>query len=304
MSVKPQSATVHNHTELPARPDLIRLIIGIFGIGSSGPLIALSTMPVPTLIFWRNFGGSLMTLPFALRHKVNRTGVKWAVLAGVVLAIHFVGFFLAMRMTSVTAGTAIVATQPIFAAFFVKLTGGHIPQKAWLGMLISFTGVLLVTGIDLQLDRRSFMGDLAALISGALAAAYMLIGSRAQKTLETTSYTTICYFVCAMTALPMALIAGYEIIHFAAREWLVLLGLILGAQILGHTMFNITLKRVSPAVVSMIVFFEVPIAALLASIFKIGKQPTAFIIPGVILILLGCILVVSRTRAENELSPG
>ncbi|MEY4109371.1 MAG: hypothetical protein RJB35_685, partial [Actinomycetota bacterium] len=128
-----QKATVHNHTELPARPDLIRLIIGIFGIGSSGPLIALSAMPVPTLIFWRNLGGAFMTLPFALRHKLDRTGVKWAVLAGVVLAVHFVGFFLSMRMTSVTAGTAIVATQPIFAAFFVKLTGGHIPTKAWLG---------------------------------------------------------------------------------------------------------------------------------------------------------------------------
>lgn len=170
-----QKATVHNHTELPARPDLIRLIIGIFGIGSSGPLIALSTMPVPTLIFWRNLGGSLMTLPFALRHKMHRIGVKWAILAGAVLAVHFVGFFISMRMTSVTAGTAIVATQPIFAAFFVKLTGGHIPAKAWFGMLISFTGVLLVTGIDLHLDRRSFLGDMAALISGALAAAYMLI---------------------------------------------------------------------------------------------------------------------------------
>ena len=250
-----QKATVHNHTELPARPDLIRLIIGIFGIGSSGPLIALSAMPVPTLIFWRNLGGSLMTLPFALRHKLDRTGVKWAVLAGIVLAVHFVGFFLSMRMTSVTAGTAIVATQPIFAAFFVKLTGGHIPTKAWLGMLISFTGVLVVTGIDLQLDRRSFLGDLAALISGALAAAYILIGSRAQQTLATTSYTTICYFVCAMTALPMALLSGYDIVGFALREWWILLGLIIGAQILGHTMFNMTLKRVSPAVVSMIVFF-------------------------------------------------
>lgn len=294
-----QKATVHNHTELPARPDLIRLIIGIFGIGSSGPLIALSTMPVPTLIFWRNLGGSLMTLPFALRHKLHRTGVKWAILAGVVLAVHFVGFFLSMRMTSVTAGTAIVATQPIFAAFFVKLTGGHIPAKAWLGMLISFSGVLLVTGIDLQLDRRSFMGDLAALISGALAAAYMLIGSRAQQTLATTSYTTICYFVCAATALPMALLSGYEIVGFVAREWWVLLALILGAQILGHTMFNITLKRVSPAVVSMIVFFEVPVAAIVALVFNIGKQPTLMIIPGVILILSGCILVVLRTRPEN-----
>lgn len=294
-----QKATVHNHTELPARPDLIRLIIGIFGIGSSGPLIALSAMPVPTLIFWRNLGGSLMTLPFALRHRLDRTGVKWAVLAGIVLAVHFVGFFLSMRMTSVTAGTAIVATQPIFAAFFVKLTGGHIPTKAWLGMLISFTGVLVVTGIDLQLDRRSFLGDLAALISGALAAAYMLIGSRAQQTLATTSYTTICYFVCAMTALPMALLSGYDIVGFALREWWILLGLIIGAQILGHTMFNMTLKRVSPAVVSMIVFFEVPVAAIVAMVFDIGKQPTLSIIPGVILILLGCILVVLRTRPES-----
>ena len=297
-----QKATVHNHTELPARPDLIRLIIGIFGIGSSGPLIALSAMPVPTLIFWRNLGGSLMTLPFALRHKLDRTGVKWAVLAGIVLAVHFVGFFLSMRMTSVTAGTAIVATQPIFAAFFVKLTGGHIPTKAWLGMLISFTGVLVVTGIDLQLDRRSFLGDLAALISGALAAAYMLIGSRAQQTLATTSYTTICYFVCAMTALPMALLSGYDIVGFALREWWILLGLIIGAQILGHTMFNMTLKRVSPAVVSMIVFFVVPVAAIVSLVFDIGKQPTLSIIPGVILILLGCILVVLRTRPESVMT--
>ena len=297
-----QKATVHNHTELPARPDLIRLIIGIFGIGSSGPLIALSAMPVPTLIFWRNLGGSLMTLPFALRHKLDRTGVKWAVLAGIVLAVHFVGFFLSMRMTSVTAGTAIVATQPIFAAFFVKLTGGHIPTKAWLGMLISFTGVLVVTGIDLQLDRRSFLGDLAALISGALAAAYMLIGSRAQQTLATTSYTTICYFVCAMTALPMALLSRYDIVGFALREWWILLGLIIGAQILGHTMFNMTLKRVSPAVVSMIVFFEVPVAAIVSLVFDIGKQPTLSIIPGVILILLGCILVVLRTRPESVMT--
>ncbi len=297
-----QKATVHNHTELPARPDLIRLIIGIFGIGSSGPLIALSAMPVPTLIFWRNLGGSLMTLPFALRHKLDRTGVKWAVLAGIVLAVHFVGFFLSMRMTSVTAGTAIVATQPIFAAFFVKITGGHIPTRAWLGMLISFTGVLVVTGIDLQLDRRSFLGDLAALISGSLAAAYMLIGSRAQQTLATTSYTTICYFVCAMTALPMALIAGYDIVGFAVREWWILLGLIIGAQILGHTMFNMTLKRVSPAVVSMIVFFEVPVAAIVSLVFNIGKQPSLSIIPGVILILLGCILVVLRTRPESVMT--
>jgi drug/metabolite transporter (DMT)-like permease len=290
---------INQHTAMPARPDLIRLGLGIIGIGTSGPLIAMSTMPVLTLIFWRNLGGSLVTLPFALRHARDRAGVKWAVIAGVVLALHFVGFFLAMRMTTVAAGTALVALQPIFAALFVKLSGGHIPSKAWLGMIVSFAGVLLVVGVDLQISFKSFLGDLAALISAALAAAYMIAGSKAQRTLETTTYTTICYFICSMSALPMALIAGNEIFSFTAKEWWILLGLILGAQLLGHSMFNSALKRVSPAVVSLIVFFEVPVSAVLA-VWWLDQKPPVGIIPGIALILIGCVLVVTRTRGVKN----
>ena len=302
MSASPRTQSASEHTALPARPDLIRLIVGIFGVGSSGPLIAMSAMPVPTLIFWRNLGGSLITLPFALRYKVDRDGAKWAILAGFLLSLHFMGFFVAMRMTSVAAGTAIAALQPIFAALYLRLRGGYIPGKAWLGMFLSFIGVLVVTGIDIQLDRKSFLGDLAALVSGALAASYMLVGSHAQKTLQTTTYTSICYLTCALTALPVTFLAGYELFSFAAREWLILAGLIIGAQLLGHTMFNLTLKRVSPAVVSLIVFFEVPVAAFLASIFGVGKQPPTSIYLGVLLILVGCIFFVSRAKSENAMT--
>jgi drug/metabolite transporter (DMT)-like permease len=290
---------INQHTAMPARPDLIRLGLGIIGIGTSGPLIAMSTMPVLTLIFWRNLGGSLVTLPFALRHSRDRAGVKWALIAGVVLALHFVGFFMAMRMTTVAAGTALVALQPIFAALFVKLSGGHIPSKAWLGMIVSFIGVGLVAGVDLQISYDKFLGDLAAIISAALAAAYMIAGSKAQRTLETTTYTTICYFICSMTALPMALIMGNEIFSFSAKEWWILAGLILGAQLLGHSMFNSALKRVSPAVVSLIVFFEVPVSAVLA-VWWLDQKPPAGIIPGIVLILIGCILVVTRTRGASN----
>jgi drug/metabolite transporter (DMT)-like permease len=286
---------------MPQRTDLMRLGVGILGIGSSGPLIALSTMPILSLIFWRNLGGSLATLPFALKHKVDRKGAQWAALAGVVLALHFIGFFAAMRLTSVAAGTALVALQPIFASIFVKVTGGHIPSKAWLGMAISFVGVLFISGVDLSLDPKQFLGDVAAVISAALAALYMLWGSKAMKSLETTSYTTICYGVCAMTALPIAIISGSELINFKAREWFILLGLIIGAQILGHSMFNAALKRVPPEIVSLIVFFEVPVAAVIAQIFKIGNQPPGAIIPGIILILAGCTVVVLRTRPTKEI---
>ena len=294
-----ESLNIDQHTAMPARPDLIRLGIGIIGIGTSGPLIAMSTMPVLTLIFWRNLGGSLLTLPFALRHSRDKAGMKWAVIAGVVLALHFVGFFLAMRMTTVAAGTALVALQPIFAALFVKLSGGHIPSTAWLGMIVSFVGVVLVSGVDLQISVKSFLGDLAALISAALAAVYIIAGSKAQRTLETTTYTTICYFVCSITALPMALIAGNQIFSFSAKEWWILLGLILGAQLLGHSMFNSVLKRVSPAIVSLIVFFEVPVSAVLAA-WWLDQRPPLGIIPGIVLILAGCILVVTRTRGSSD----
>lgn len=255
----------------------------------------MSAMPVLTLIFWRNLGGSLVTAPFALRHKVDRTGVKFAILAGVLLATHFYAFFLAMRMTTVAAGTALVALQPIFAAIFVKLMGGLIPSKAWLGMGVSFVGVLVISGIDFQISFRAFLGDIAAIISAALAAMYMMAGSKAQKTLETTSYTTICYFICAVTALPVAIISGEQIFTFSQREWLIVLGLIAGAQILGHTMFNAALKRVSPAVVSLIIFFEVPVSSVLA-VWWMDQTPPAGVIPGIILILIGCALVVLRTR--------
>ncbi len=299
----PEMHARDSHTTIPGRPDLIRLGVGILGIGTSGPLIAMSAMPIPTLIFWRNLGGSLLTLPFALHHPKNRNGVKWAVIAGFLLAIHFVGFFLAMRWTSVAAGTALVALQPIFAALFVKLSGGHIPSKAWLGMIVSFSGVLLISGIDLHISLHKFLGDLAALISAALAALYMMAGSKAQRTVETTVYTSICYFVCAITALPMALVMGFPVLHFSAREWWILLGLVFGAQILGHSMFNAALKRVSPAIVSLIIFFEVPVSSLLA-IWWLGQTPPLGILPGIALILIGCVLVVTRSRSSKpELTP-
>ena len=273
-----------DHTQLPRGRDIPLLLMGIIGIGTSGPVIALSAMPILALVFWRNLGGALLMSVFALRNKEwlrkeNQAGIRWAALAGVALSFHFIGFFIAMRFTSVAAGTALTALQPIFAAYFVKRLGGHIPRQAWIGMVISFLGVLIITGVDFQLSRRAFLGDLAAIFCAALAALYLMLGSQAQRTISTSTYTSICYFVCAMTALPIALFSGTQLWGFYSREWWLLLALIAGAQILGHTMFNLALRRVSPAIVSLIVFFEVPVSAILAY-WWLDQLPPAGTVPG------------------------
>jgi drug/metabolite transporter (DMT)-like permease len=273
------------------------------GIGTSGPLIALSAMPVLALIFWRNLGGALLMAPFALRalklkESTQRKGAIFSVVAGVVLAGHFIGFFIAMRYTTVAAGTALTALQPIFAALFVKWLGGHIPKKAWQGMLISFLGVLIVTGVDFQISTRAFLGDLAAIICAALAAVYVILGAHARETVSTATYTGICYLTCSMVALFAAVATETKLTGFPGREWLLLIALILGAQILGHTVMNFTLRKISPAVVSLVVFFEVPVSAILA-FWWLNQLPSQATIPGLILILLGCYLFVMRNDSDR-----
>jgi len=288
-----------DHTKLPSGRDIPLLLLGIVGIGASGPIIAKSLMPVPTMIFWRNLIGGLVMAPFALKRKEWRTlnqrkAILWSVLGGVFLAFHFICFFWSMKYTSVATGTALTATQPIFVALFVKFKGGHIPKQSFIGIFIAFVSVIVITGIDLNLSVRSFQGDLLAVAGGALAAAYVLISSKVQKEIATSTFTAVCYLTCSLTVLPIVYFGNYSLTGFTITEWILLAALILTAQLLGHTLFNLSLKRVSPAIVSLIVFFEVPVSAVIAY-FWLGQQPPAGTIPGIIGLLFGCTLFVIRS---------
>lgn len=295
-----------DHTKLPTGRDIPFLILGVLGIGSSGPIIAKATMPIPTMIFWRNLVGALVMMPFALargewRSKAQRSAIGWSILAGVLLATHFICFFWAMKLTSVATGTALTATQPIFAAVFIKLAGGHIPKKSIGGMVIAFTSVVVITGIDFNLSIQAFQGDLLAVIAGAVGAGYMIIGANSQKIISTSTFTTVCYSTCAVLIFPVAILTNSNLTGYAISEWILLAGLIIGAQFLGHTLFNFSLKRVSPAVVSLVVFFEVPVSALIAY-FWLGQQPPAGTIPGIIGLLFGCSLFVFRSSQQESKS--
>ena len=178
------------HLAFPNKADAIRLSIGVMGIGTSGPLIAMSAMPVLTLIFWRNLGGAIATYFINIKklELKNREGFKWSAVAGVVLAAHFVGFFLAMRLSSVASGTALAALQPIFATVFAVLTGHHVSKTAWGGMFVSFIGVIFISGVDLHFSWRAFQGDLAAIICAGLAATYVHLGRSEEHTSELQSH--------------------------------------------------------------------------------------------------------------------
>lgn len=79
----------HFHTKLPSGRDIPFLTLGLIGIGTSGPIIAKSLIPVPSLIFLRNLIGGLVILPFAWSKGEWKTDEQKVLYAGQ----HYLGLF-------------------------------------------------------------------------------------------------------------------------------------------------------------------------------------------------------------------
>lgn len=310
---KPGSASRSEMGSLTPPPpaDLAALGVAVIFIALSGPMIAATAAPVLAIAFWRCMIGSgltglwvLVRQPRTLGHLTRRE-VKLIVLAGVLLGLHFATWIPSLAFTSVAASTALVATQPIWAAFIARARGVVIPTKAWVGIFIALAGVIFLTGIDVQLDTRHLIGDLLALVGGMLAAAYVSVGEEVRKTVSTATMTFVLYAVAAITVLPLLFIFGQELVGFSLDAWLMIVGITLGAQLLGHTLMNKVLANSSATFVSLAILLEMPGAALIAAVW-LGQAPPVAIYPAAAMILTGIVIVIRSTpkiREPMETSP-
>jgi drug/metabolite transporter (DMT)-like permease len=296
-----------------ARPpaiDIVWLAIAVLFISSSGPIIAAMAVPALAIAFWRCFLGSALTAPWVLlrnRSEVRRlSGREWRLIvwSGVLLGAHFATWIPSLRFTTVASSTALVATQPVWAALIARWRGAHIPRSAWVGIGIALAGVVLLTGIDLSVDPRHLIGDALALVGAILAAAYVTVGESARQTVSTGTMTMTLYASAALLLLPLCLVAGQALTGFSARDWVLLLALTLGAQLLGHTLINKVLATTSATIVSLAILFEMPGATIIAAI-ALGQVPTVGVIPAAALMFAGIVLVIRAGSREvpSETSP-
>jgi drug/metabolite transporter (DMT)-like permease len=225
----------------------------------------------------------------SVRHRGPQ---RYALVAGVLLAGHFACWIPSLSFTSVASATALVATQPIWAALVVRAQGERLPRVAWAGIWLAVLGVALVTGVDVSLSGRHALGDGLALLGGLLAAAYVSAGSIARQALSTTSYTTVCYSLCALVLLAGSAAGGVQLGGFRAHDWWLILALTAGPQLLGHSVFNRVLRTTSATVVSLAILFEVPGAVLLAWAW-LGQTPQSLAVPGLLLLVAGIAVVLA-----------
>ncbi len=274
-------------------------IVAILGVSASGPLMAGANAPALAIGFWRNALGTLAVAPFAARtvrgelKLLGRSGWRDVAIAGLMLALHFATWVTALKMTSVAAATAMVSMQVVFVVVIDRLRGEATPAPVIGGVSIAVAGVLVITGVDFSLSARALSGDLLALLGGLTAAIYLMAGSRVRERVSTTSYTVVCYGICALLLAGGCLVAGVEMVDFSRNTWLAIVGVTICAQLLGHSVLNHLLAVMSPALISLLLLLEVPGAAILAGIF-LDQTPPLGVYVGLALILGGLVLVVLR----------
>jgi drug/metabolite transporter (DMT)-like permease len=303
--VAQRELTGDNAITRPPTGDLLLLGVAVLAIATSAPLIAATTVPPLAIAFWRSLLGSGLTLPWALgRHRsemrsLSRDELRWTVVAGLLLALHFAAWLPSLRFTTVASSTALVSLQPVWAALLARRAGAYIPRSAWTGIAIALVGVLVLTGIDVSVDPRHLIGDGLALLGGMLSAAYVTAGERVRRTVSTPTYTSIAYAVSAAALLPISVLLGAQLVGFGVSGWVTIIALTLGAQLLGHTLINLVLRTTSATVTSLAILLEMPGATIIAAVW-LGQVPPLSLIPAVALIFGGLVLVI---RAGDPHTP-
>lgn len=280
------------------------IAVGVLAVSLSGPLMAAMVVPPLAIAFWRNAFATAVLATGAVTGRgselrgLGRRQLLLVAGSGLALAVHFATWVTALTLTSVASATAIVCLQIAWVVAWQLVRGERFNTGVVVGLVLSFTGVLVVSGVDFSLSPEALLGDVLALVGGMAAAAYMLVGSRARQTMSTTTYTFVCYGTCALLLLVASLVSGQRLWGYDATQWVLLVLVTVTAQLMGHSVFNHLLATTSPMVVSLALLLEVPGAALLAA-WILGQTPPVGALLGLGVILAGMAFVVVNNRAPG-----
>lgn len=253
------------------------IAIGVASVSSSAIFVKLSTAEPAVIAFYRLLFSVLLMLPvFLLKYRMEIKKIKkrdWILTsaAGIFLAFHFILWFESLNYTSVASSTVLVTLQPIFAFagayFFYK---ERFSVKAILSGVVAVLGSLLISWGDFRVSGLALIGDMLALIACGFITAYLLLGQTVRKRLSSITYTFVVYSASTITLFIYAWTAGNSFGPYPSSDWLYFLLLAVFPNLLGHSLFNWSLRWVSTTTISMAILLE-PIGAALLAYWILGE---------------------------------
>lgn len=286
--------------------------IGVMMVSAAAILTRLAQVEAHSLVVaaWRLTLATLVLTPITLttrRAEIRRLDHReWtgALMAGLLLALHFATWISSLAHTSVAASVMLVTTSPIFVGLASHLLLRERLSRRMVGALVVATAGSLLIGLgDLGEGTHRLWGDLLAIAGAVSGAGYFVIGRRLRAQLSLLTYIFPVYATAALVLMVVVLVTGLPAIPRQPLTWLWLLLMALGPQILGHSSLNWALRYLSATFVTVAIMGE-PILSTLLAWWLLGEAPSLWAIAGGGLVLTGIAVASGAKRPADYPSSG
>lgn len=184
----------------------LHFIVFIWGFTAVlGKLISIDALP---LVWYRMGIASLLILVFIAFKKyslkVNKKTLFILALAGAALALHWVTFFMAIKVSNVSIALATMSTGAFFTALLEPLV--YKRRIIWYELIF---GVVVILGLLLifQVETEHGYGMLLALLSALMGVVFTLING---KLVEKEKPTLISFYELSTGVLLISVFLGFQ----------------------------------------------------------------------------------------------
>jgi len=235
--------------------------------------------------------------------SIGRRDIGLALLSGAFLAVHFASWISSLAYTSVASSTALVTTNPVFVALVSFLFWGErINRRAMFGIVLTLLGSLLIALSDQSggSGTNPLLGDLLALIGALCVTGYFLIGRELRRHMAILPYIWLVYSSAAVILLAWMTAVGQSLFGLSPFVYLLLIGLAVGPQLLGHTSFNWSIKYLSATLVTVAILAEPIGSSVLALLLLPNQQLQTLQVLGGLLLLAGIAMATLAERTTER----
>ena len=276
------------------------MVPAVFAVSWAAILIRASNAPSTSIAFYRMFIAFALLIPLALtgfRRSFDdfrsRTFIV-TVISGFLLGWHFYFWIASLNYTSIASSVVLVTTQPVFVAIFSAI---FLKEKTGVRGIIAITmaiiGSALIAGFDFELQKDYLWGDLLALAGAIMAGSYLFLGRMIRPQVGVFPYIFTVYGVSAATLGLLLLATGHFFETYESINYLYFFLLAIGPTLIGHSLYNYSLKHIKAHKVGLSIVGE-PVLASIWAIFIFHEYPSVGTLVGGALILAGLVLVFSE----------
>ena len=281
------------------------ILAGAIGLSFSAIFARLSNANSLALAFYRMFFAVLFLLPVTIwKHREvlkTITAKQWLLCAvsGIFLGFHFTCFFVSLDYTTIASTTVLVDTEVFFVALLGWLFAKEkITLQGIIGILLAFTGSIIIAMADAGKSTNMIMGDIIALTGAVFIAIHVRMGKLCRTNISTTVYTTIIYFFAALCLGVEMLVKGVPFVGYDGYNYLLAFGLTVFCTFLGHSIFNWGLKYEKATFISMAKLLE-PVFASVMGVILFKEMIDGRTVAGCLLVIAGIVYYILRGSQDK-----